>query len=169
MSGKGEECMQEDNIANINDTLKQMMKLQAEERLERRESEKRLIAALEKVADQGARIDHLETHTERNVNDMENLFNRVRDVELTLASNSPATRKAQEDAIYKLTRQMTTFTESLEKVHTFIKSITSKRAKYCYAALIIMIAVGTIMDVLYHMETLKKMSEPLKFILKIAV
>ena len=126
-----EDCQQKENIIRIDRTLE------------------RVVAALEKVADQGARITHLEENVEHYFRDMENLYGRVRDTELTLAANSPAIRENQATQIEILSKK-------LDKVLNIVRIVTSKPFMYGFTAIILMIVSGTVLDVMYHFETLKK-------------
>lgn len=108
----------------------------------------RLVLALERVAEQNSRIEHLEEHTERNFVDMEQLFSRVRDIELNLASQSPATRQHQAEQIDVLNKK-------LDKVLNFIRIVTSKPAMYIMGALVAMVVTGTVFDLLYHFDAIK--------------
>ena len=125
-----EECQQKESIMRIDRTLE------------------RVVAALEKVADQGARLDSLEDKGEHYYRDLESLFSRVRDVELTLASNSPAVRQQQAEQIDSLNKK-------LDKVLNFMRITTSKPALYAYGAMVFMVLTGTVLDLLYHFDTIK--------------
>lgn len=106
-------CEQAATIGNINHTL---------DRMER--TQDRLVAALERVADQGARIDNLESDADRNFRDLETLYSRIRDVELVQVSRNK-----------------------------LVEIATSKYIIAGIIAMAIMTLTGTICDLLYHQGT----------------
>lgn len=142
-------CEQADNINNINQTLRQLVEMQVEERAERRESENRLITALEKVADQGARVDHLEDSQVRYFTDMENLFGRVRDVELNQASNGSNFRERVDTELKSLELKM-------KRLNTLLAVLSNKWVLAALASLAGMTIVGAALDFLFHYDMLKK-------------
>lgn len=123
-------CQQADNIRNINTTLD------------------RLVALLEKVADQGARVDHLELHSIDHQKHVENLFGRVRQVELTIAAHNPEKMDA-------LNAQLEAVCKRLDKITSFYRVITHKRAIAVYTIILAMIVFGFVSDVWNHWEWVK--------------
>lgn len=158
-------CAQEATINNIGKTLERMMDMQVEERGERRESEARLIAALEKVADQGARIEHLENRAGEHYVDMDSLFSRVRDVELTLSSNSPAVRQGLHDNIEQVKKTQEMFLKKLDRISQFVVLLTHRRMMWIYGGVVFMVVSGTILDVVYHLEAFKTVGAIIKVII----
>ena len=145
-------CEQQPNIENIHKTLERMEQSHETERIERRESEHRLMTILEKLADQGARIDHLEEHSERTYTDVEEMYKRIRDVEMNDASSGPS-RERITDALEKIEHTLDLVTKRLDKLFMFFKWTTHKYAIASYLVLIVMVAAGSLMDLMYHKPT----------------
>ena len=137
------DCTKSDKIDNIAHTLERM-----------EESQKDIVTLLQKVASQDTRLDHLEEHAENAYKDMNELFNRVRDVELNQAANGPAVRERLDGTITGIVQKLDLINNRLDKLLTFHKIATSKIALYLYAAIVIMIASGTFLDFMYHKDTL---------------
>lgn len=74
-----EPCRQEGAIARLEATDKSIL----ETLREIKESNKRFIEVLEKIATQGARIDSLEDVSRKYCSDINALFSRVRELEMT--------------------------------------------------------------------------------------
>lgn len=70
-------CDQVENIRHMRSTLERIEKAQELDRVDRKESERYLISVLEKVADQGARINYLETTMTDNNKDLDKLIEDV--------------------------------------------------------------------------------------------
>jgi hypothetical protein len=130
-------CEQKTAIDHISHTLERMEKTQD-----------KLVALLEKVAAQDSRLDHLEEHAERNYGEMNEIFNRLREAEMTLASSGPTVRQQFQDTIDGVNRK-------LDRLHRFFIMSTSKPAMFIYGGVIIMIASGTLLDFVYHLDTMK--------------
>jgi len=149
-------CGQIGNIHNISETLNHMMQMQIDDRKERRESEARMIATLEKVADQGARIDHIEDTQERSINDMEKFYERVRDLELNQAANGSNFRERVDESFRKVNESFLSIELKLKKLNTILAVTTSKYVLVGIGFLILMIVGGFALDVIYHYDTIKK-------------
>lgn len=130
-------CAQADNIVNIGKTL---------ERMERGQDS--IVRLLETVSSQNARLDHLEEHSERVYGEVNEIFTRLRDVEVNAASSGPTVRQQFHETIDSLSRQ-------LDKLDHFFRLTTSKAALIVYGVIAAMIVSGTLLDVMYHFETLK--------------
>lgn len=144
-------CEQEPVIQNISKTLERMEKTQD-----------RLVELLEKVAKQDARLDHLEEHAERNYNELDGLYTRMREVELNQAAYGPAAR----DKFYELVTEMNTkiedvntrielFNSKLSTVTRFYRFTTQKYALYVYGVILGMIGIDFLSNVVNHGEWLK--------------
>ena len=114
-------CTQETNITNIHHVLERMEDAQAEDRRERREFERQIMSILEKVADQGARINHLEDHSEILAEDVKLNGDKTHALELTIT-------------------QLT----------NFYSIVWSKPAKYVYTSFFIAMNLLIIFDVVTH-------------------
>lgn len=130
-------CTQESNISNITKTL---------DRMER--TQERLVVALEKQIDQGARIVSLEDNHESMHENIGKLFAQVRDLELKQARSIPSTKLEINDAIGALDKKV-------EVVNQFIGAISGRPAKACMGVLIGLIVLGTVCDLTYHFDTVK--------------
>ena len=95
------ECIQSPTIAGIQQILEQISELQVEERKERRESERRIMAILEKLADQAVRITHLESSSKETHEDVDILYDRQRDLEKKVLEGDPRLNKL--DTFYSMT------------------------------------------------------------------
>lgn len=134
-------CEQQDKIDNISATLIRMEK-----------GQDRVIDLLEKVSNQEARLDHLEEHAERTYKDLNEIFNRLREAEMNIASSGPTVRQQFNEAIELLTRKVT-------KLNNYIAMIQSKPSIVCLSIILVMILCGTLLDFVNHFETLKKIWE----------
>lgn len=71
-------CRQEPTIATLQATIKSI----SDTLLEMKEGQKRFITVLEHIASQGESINHLKADAERLEKDVNNLFGRVRELEI---------------------------------------------------------------------------------------
>lgn len=122
------ECAQAGTINSIQQLLEQLSALHLEERQERRESEKRIIVALEKVADQGARITNLESADIEIKKDVNLLYGIQREVEKEVKVEDPR----------------------LNTLYTFYQLTTSKCTIAVSVILLGLLLIGTINDIVYH-------------------
>ena len=143
-------CTQETTISHISKTL---------DRMER--SQERLIELLEKVATQDARIDTLEEYKDKCNDNADILFERVRDLELNQAT-APQFRQSTLDSIINVTNKVTELSNKLEpmigkidKLNRFFYITTHRYALWVYGIFFTLVIVGSLMDVVYHSETLK--------------
>lgn len=137
-------CEQFDNITNIVKTLDRMEK-----------GQERVVSLLEKVASQDVRLDSLETHSERNYAEMEQLFNRMREAEMNIAASGPTVRQQFHDAMDITGLKIGKLDTKLDKLNRFFYITTGRPALMVYISVITMILVGTACDLLYHFETIK--------------
>ena len=131
-------CEQKSAIDQISHTLMRM-----------EQTQDKLVALLEKVAAQDARLDHLEEHGERTYQEMDQLFNRVRDTEMVIASTGPNFRQTFETT-------MKQFGEQVDDLIRFIEILKSRPAIFVYTLILFMIASGTFLDFMYHFDMLKQ-------------
>lgn len=148
-------CEQEPTIKHINHTLERIDGALEEDRKDRKESEQRLMTVLEKLANQGARIDHLEATVEDNHKDINVLYERVRDIELVEASNGPATRQRFETTLETLATKMDHVVVRLDKLLNFYRLTTGKYAMWLYGIVGGMILFGFASDLYNHFEWAK--------------
>ena len=114
--------------------------------------QERVVQLLETVASQDIRLNTLETHSERNYGEMEQLFNRVREAEMNIAASGPTVRQQFHDAMDETGAKIGRLDSKLDKLNRFFYLTTSKPAVTLYAAVIAMIAIGTICDLAYHFK-----------------
>lgn len=107
--------MPDASLVNIYKTL---------ERLER--GQEKVVELLEKVANQDARIDHLEKQTETHIDMFDQLFTRMREIEAAWI-----------------------------KVNQFMSIITSRAVVIFFMGLLCLVGVGTALDLIYHLDTMK--------------
>lgn len=148
-------CEQEPIIKNIHKTLERMDNALEGDRKERRASEHRLMDVLEKLANQGARIDNLEESVEDNHKDINILYERLRDVELVEAANGPATRQRLDNTLETLTGKLDDVGKRLDKLLGFYRLTTGKYAMWLYGAVGGMIILGFISDLYNHYDWMK--------------
>ena len=129
-------CEQEDNIIHISRTLERMEK-----------SQDKVVELLEKVSNQEPRILHLEEHSERFYEQIEKMSERLHDIELDFAS-SPSARTEMNNVVNNINKK-------LERLFSYVTTLTSKPAQAVYVTILVMLLTGTILDVTYHFETLK--------------
>lgn len=149
-------CEQANNIENINKVLVRMEEATLEDRRERRESEKQMMELLQKVADQSARINHLEQQGEHRAHESEILFERMREAELTLASNSPAFRQQTRDKLNEMEDRIGVLLKRMDKVCRIIGFMSHKYMVAVYACFIVFVLAGTLTDFLCHFDTITK-------------
>lgn len=140
-----EPCTQENNIININTTLERMWTTQ-----------ERLVVALERVADQGARVDNLEKLTDQRHKDLQILYERVRDAELVIASDSPQERQKLTSGIERMEDRLELLCRRLDRINKFMSLATHKYAVAIYLSILAMIASGTLIDMICHRDVVEK-------------
>lgn len=143
-------CDQQYNFVNINNTLIRMEQAQDEDRRERRESEKRLMNILEKLADQGARVGNLEEHAELYYRELNEVATRVRDVELNQAAHGPTALARFSGILDEITRQQDSMSKRVEKLVTSYKLATGKYALWAYGVLVSLTLFGFVSDLTNH-------------------
>lgn len=148
-----EDCAQEANIVNISRTL---------ERMER--GQERVVELLEKVANQDARIDHLEDTAEIVYRDVNSIFDRVRDLELVQASNGPETRLKLNEVMEEVSRKMEDINNRIEKILRFYRVVTGKNAKYFYTVILGLVLTGFVSDIANHYDWMKETYKLIKFL-----
>lgn len=130
-------CTQEPVIDSIQKTL---------ERMER--TQEKLVTMLEKVADQGARINSLEGHIENSEQASSGMAARIRALELAQATNGPELRLSIQEAI-------TDLSHNVDQVLTKTSIMTSKPVYVLFTAMGVLTLIGTICDITYHFDTFK--------------
>lgn len=130
-------CEQEQAILNISKTLDRM-----------EEGQKSIVDLLKIVSNQTPRIEHLEEHSERTYKEMDEVFTRLREVEMVVAASGPSVREQFHDTIDIINKK-------LDKLNRFFSLITSKPAYTAYTLILSLVAAGTILDAVYHFQTLK--------------
>ena len=124
------DCAQTGTITSIQQTLEQLARLQIEDRQERRDAETRIITALEKVADQGARIVNLELNHTAYKHDVDLLYGLHRDLELEVKQENP----------------------KITSLYTFYQLTINKYMLAFFGILVVLILIGTINDIIYHFK-----------------
>ena len=135
-------CTQEQNIEHI---------LHAIERMETNQD--RLVNLLEKVANQDARIVHVEDHAENTYKDLNEVFGRLRECELNLAANG---HDRINSTLEELTSKIETMNTRLEKVSIKYNMFTCKYAIYFYVGLVGAVFLGFLSDLWNHFEWIKE-------------
>ena len=120
------ECSQVYTISRMENILEQMSSVQLEDRRERREHEGRIMDILERVADQGARLNSSEKRQDEFQEELNSLYGVTRGLE----KEDP--RLTQIYLLYSLT--------------------TAKPALYCYIVLLGLLAVNTGISIVEHTE-----------------
>lgn len=110
------DCTKADKIDNIAHTLERM-----------EESQKSIVELLQKVANQDARLDHLEEHAENSYRDINEVFGRTRLLEIQNG-----------------------------KIDTLITIASNKYFVTVTIGLVIMTAIGSVLDIIFHYDTFKK-------------
>jgi len=123
-----QDCTQSGTISGILQLINQLSLSHIEDRQERRESENRIVGALEKMADQGARIIHLE----------------AADVDFKRELNLLYSIQRELDAVIK------TEDSRLTLLHTFYKLTTNKYTIAVGAILLSLLLIGSLNDLVYH-------------------
>jgi len=108
-------CEQTATITAIHDTLKRVDRTQ-----------ERLVEALERVADQGARIENLEDVKDMHHHDIDILYNRLRESDL-----------------------------KLDRIIHVLDMLSSKYVIGFITGLVGMTILGFILDIIYHADTIK--------------
>lgn len=126
------------NMKHVGDTLMGM-----------KQTQERLVTLLETVATQDARLDHLEDHQEKSFQDVQNLYGRMRDIELTVASGGLSRLR---ESVDELADKVDVALGRISKVNTFLKWVTHKYAMAVYLILIAMITMSFLSDLIYHRE-----------------
>lgn len=134
-------CAQEGTLAAITKTL---------DRMER--GQEKVVTLLEKVANQDAKIEGLQDGAEKTYKDVNELFTRVRVLEVTSATSGPEIKQHFHDTIDMLN-------DKLDKLNRFFSMATSKPAVVMGCVIIGMIAIGTFCDLAYHFESVKAIIE----------
>ena len=118
------------NMKHVGDTLMEMKGTQDE-----------LVELLKTVAVQNARLDHLEDHSEKIFQDVQNLYNRMRDVELTVASGGISRLR---DSVDALAEKVESALSRIGKLNTFLRWTTSRYAQIAYGALLVMLIISVL-------------------------
>lgn len=126
------------NMQHVGDTLMGM-----------KQTQERLVLLLETVATQDARLDHLEDHQEKTFQDVQNLYGRMRDVELVVAAGGLSKLR---ESVDDLSEKVTATLARISRVNTFLKWVTHKYAIIVYLVLIGMITMSFLSDIIYHKE-----------------
>jgi ABC-type Fe3+/spermidine/putrescine transport system ATPase subunit len=134
-----DDCSQRDKIDYIADTIGEMKIFQG-----------RIVDLLEKVSSQEARLEHLEDHSDKTLQDMNELFGRVRDVELNQAANGSNFRDRVDTALMQLDSKM-------KRVDLIITVLGNKYVILSLGAVAIMTVVGAVMDFVYHYDAMKRL------------
>ena len=140
----GTPCTQESTIGTMVKTLDCMEK-----------SQERVIELLERVANQDARIEHLEEHKDKCVENAEILFERVRDLELNEASSGPMHRENVRTTLGNISDTLEKFEKKVDKLNRFFYVSTHRYALMVYAIVLAMIVGGTVFDFIYHWDSIK--------------
>lgn len=117
--------------------------------------QEKVVVLLEKVANQDARIGNLETNSEKNYKSLNELFTRVREIEVLQATDTPEIRARKEGAMEELSRKLESLNHRLEKVLHSYKFVTSKYFQWTCIALIAMTVVGFGFDLYSHIDSIK--------------
>lgn len=157
-----EPCNQESTIKAIHKTLDRMDRAMEQDRLDRKEYEKQMTEILQKLTDNTTRIAHIEEHIEFSMQDNKQINERLRDLELEYAhADGPAARQRLSTTIQEAVDRMEGVGEKvdrvskkLDKLDRFYNITTHKYALMVYAAVLGMIVSGTLLDFVYHKETI---------------
>ena len=148
-------CEQQSNILNIARTLERM-----------EDGQRSIVRLLEKVSNQEARLENIEDWKDKQYEEVSDIESRLREIELSQASNGPLTKlkisQISEGTKEQLTSVIEEFSHKineintrLEKVLRFFKIITGKWAIYVYGGLLFMIIFGFISDLANHTDWIK--------------
>lgn len=119
----------------------------------------RVVDLLQKVADQGARIGSLEDRHAVQYNDTNEIYKRMREVEINLATSGPAVLVRFESSIEELSKQVESLDnrfenqgKKFEKILTFHKLATSKPALWGYGLVSGIVLLGFVIDWVNHKD-----------------
>jgi DNA repair exonuclease SbcCD ATPase subunit len=135
-------CTQENSIAHITKTLDRMEKSQED-----------IVDLLKIVSNQTPRLEHLEEHSERTYTELNEVFTRLREIEMTVAQSGPTVRQQFHEAIDSVGVKIDLINKGLDKINTLIRVSTSKWALYAYGVLLLCILTGTALDFTFHRDT----------------
>lgn len=138
-----EPCEQRETISNINRTLERM-----------EQGQRDIVELLKITSNLTPRIQHLEETYERDYMDRHEMGNRLRDVEMTVAESGPAVREHLNEAIVELREAIELFGKKVDKINRAFRLITSKPALVVIGSIVLMIVSGTVLDLMYHRDTL---------------
>jgi len=138
-------CEQESSIKNITSTLDRMEK-----------GFDRLVELLQSVAQQGARLAHLEQEQIKTDDELNILYGRVRQIELKEAAGEPTTRLEILQAVTEVNAKVDAMSENLKAFDRIYKITTHKYAFWAYGIILGVIVLGFVNDVYYHESTLMK-------------
>lgn len=110
--------------------------------------QERQLVLLEKVADQGARVEHLEERVSDLRTDIHAVYGQVRDIELTLKSSNPEIGPTLNNSFEVLSKK-------IDRLSRFVSLISNKYAVWTYMALMAMTVAGTVLDVVSRFEAIK--------------
>jgi archaellum component FlaC len=133
-----DDCSQRDKIDYIADTIGEMKVFQG-----------RIVDLLEKVSSQEARLEHLEDHSDKTLQDMNEMFSRIRDVELNQAANGSNFRERVDTALVSLDKK-------IKRVDMIITVLSNKYVIAFMGTMAVMTVVGAFMDFVYHYDAMKK-------------
>lgn len=139
-----QDCAQAGTINSIFQVLEQLSLSHLEEKQERRESEKRIITALEKVADQGARIANLESMDVELKHDINVLYGIQREQDKNIKTEDPR----------------------IPLLFTFYQLTTNKYAVAMGVVLLSLILIGSLNDLVYHSTLFTNLTTKLLGLLK---
>lgn len=125
-------CEQESTIKAISQALIRMERAQ-----------EYVITLLQDVANQKARIESLEEHKDTCLRNADELFARLRKIELTCAAQVPP---------HSITPKIDSLSKKLDKLNRFFQITTHKYALIGYFVILGMIVLGTALDVMYHWD-----------------
>lgn len=106
----------------------------------------KLMEALEKVADQNARIDAQQNDIQHLHRDHENLFDRVRGIEAAIGEKGATMKLEIEHVVDK------TFEEKCQKLLTIATVLTSRPGLAVIGGLLTLVVMNAVMSVMFHFE-----------------
>jgi hypothetical protein len=86
---------------------------------------------------------------------MAELFNRLREAEMNIASSGPTVRQQFHDSIDRITKK-------LDRLNRFFEISTSRPVLIVLSVILGMVVVGSVLDVMYRSETLIKIYHVVK-------
>ena len=141
-------CEQNSNIVNMVKTL---------DRMER--GMEKITTVLEKVASQEARLDSAESDNIKLYAAQNDIWQRIHIIEGKLASAIPElkieTHIALDEAKDAINQTLDEINTKINSILTFFQITTSRPAKVVYGIIVSMIVVGTGLDLMYHVDTIK--------------